>query len=111
LNLGLKAGLDVQKMVEVWGAGVGGPRLLETVSLKPWNTSEEIIEVIRGRTGRPPAIMDSDGQTPLEDFGTMYKRLAMEMAKAVGAEMPISELIDKIRDTESIYDGYSALIK
>lgn len=111
LNLGLKAGLNIAKMVEVWGAGVGGPRLLETVGLKPWNTSEEIIEVIRGRAGRPPVIMDSDGQTPLEDFGTMYKRLAMEMARAVGAEMPISELVDKLRDTQLTYDAYSTLIQ
>jgi 2-hydroxy-3-oxopropionate reductase len=111
LNLGLKAGLDAQKMVEVWGAGVGGPTLLETVGLKPWNTLNEIIEVIRGRTGRPPVIFDSDDQTPLEDFGTMYKRLAMEMAGAIGAKMPISKLIDDLRNIESTYDAYSNLIK
>jgi 3-hydroxyisobutyrate dehydrogenase-like beta-hydroxyacid dehydrogenase len=111
LNLGLKAGLDAQKMVEVWGAGVGGPLLLETVGLKPWNTSDEIIEVIRGRTGRPPVFLDSDGQTPLEDFGTMYKRLAMEMAGVVGAKMPISKLIDELRNVESTYDAYSNFIK
>jgi 3-hydroxyisobutyrate dehydrogenase-like beta-hydroxyacid dehydrogenase len=111
LNLGLKAGLDLQKMVEVWGAGVGAPQLLDNMRLKPWYSSQEIIEVMRGRAGVPPAVKVPAGQAPLEDFGTMYRRLAMEMAKAVGAEMPISQLIAELRDTESTYDAYSAAIR
>lgn len=111
LNLGLKAGLDLEKMIEVWGAGVGGPKLLDNVGIKPWYNSHEIIEVMRGRAGRAPAATVPDGQVPLEDFGTMYKRLAMEMAKAVGAEVPISQLIDELRDDESTYDAFSAAMK
>jgi len=111
LNLGLKAGLDLQKMVEVWGAGVGAPAILDTLGLKPWYSSQEIIEILRGRAGRPPPVTVPAGQTPLEDFGTMYRRLAREMAEAVGAKMPISQLTDELRDTKSTYDAYSAAIK
>jgi 2-hydroxy-3-oxopropionate reductase len=109
LNLGLKAGLDLQKMVEVWGAGVGAPRILDNLGLKPWYSSYEIAEIMRGRTRRPPVIPAN--QVPLENFGVMYTRLAREMAKAVGAKMPVSELADELRNTEATYDAFSAAMK
>jgi 3-hydroxyisobutyrate dehydrogenase len=111
LNLGLKAGLDLQKMVEVWGAGVGAPRILDTLGLKPWFTLNEITEIMRGRTGTPPVFYDVDGKTPLEDFMSMYKRLAREMAEKVEAKMPVSELVDELRDNESTYYAFTTTIR
>jgi hypothetical protein len=35
----------------------------------------------------------------------------MEMAGVVGAKMPISKLIDELRNVESTYDAYSNFIK
>ena len=110
LNLGLKAGLDMDKMVEIWGAGVGGPKMLDNLGLKPWYSSYEIAEVLRGRTPRAPAPLPP-GQVPLENLSVMYTRLAMEMAKAVGAETPISQLISELRKSESTFDAFSAAMK
>jgi 3-hydroxyisobutyrate dehydrogenase-like beta-hydroxyacid dehydrogenase len=108
LNLGLKAGLDMAKMVEVWGAGVGGPKLLETIGLKPWNTNQEIKEVLKARTGTPPVFYDVDVKTPVENFNDMYRRLAMEMALDVKANMPINNLLGELGKSESAtYDAFS----
>ncbi len=110
VNLGLKAGLDLQKIIEMLGSSATGG-ILDDMGLKPWFDTKEIIEIMRGRVVRPPVIMDSDGKTPLEDFGTMYKRLAMEMAERIGARVPVNQLIDELRDTESTYDAYYAVVK
>jgi hypothetical protein len=111
INLGLKAGLKLDKMVEVWGAGVGGPQLLDSVGLKPWNTPEEIKAVLKGRTGTMPVFYDIDGKTPVENFGDMYRRLAREMAESEGAKVPVSELTDELKNIQSAYNAFHEVLK
>ena len=97
LNVGIKAGLDVQKMIEVMSTSTGA-RSLQNVGLKGGLNLHEIIEVIKGRP------LPSNGDLMAKD-----KRLAMELAEAVGAKTPISQLIDEL-DTKLVYDAFSALI-
>lgn len=98
LNVGLKAGLDIQKMIEVMSTSTGA-RSLQNVGLKGSLNIQEIVEVIKGRP------LPSNGDLMAKD-----KRLAMELAEAVGAKTPISQLIDEL-DTKLAYDAFSALIE
>jgi 3-hydroxyisobutyrate dehydrogenase-like beta-hydroxyacid dehydrogenase len=105
LNLGLKAGLDLEKMIEVISVSTGGSwsmrfmgRLIKARRETPKGTPQSWPPVLpaEGPKGKP--------LQPLE------KRLAMEMAKKLGAEIPIGRCIDEL-DVESIYDAYSARMK
>lgn len=100
LNFGLKAGLDLQKMIEVMSVSAFG-RNLQNMGLKGGLASQQIIEIIRAPTISIP--------------GAKARRVdeldyAMEMAEAVGAKMPICRFVDEL-DAASTYEAYYALVK
>ena len=59
---------------------------------------------------KPPAIEDSSGKAPMEDLSSKDKRLALEMAEAVGANTPIVRLMEDL-ELELTYDALPALMK
>jgi 3-hydroxyisobutyrate dehydrogenase len=100
LNFGLKAGLDLQKMIEVMSVGAYG-RHIQYLGLKAGLDSQKIIEIIRAPGAKP-----AGSKAHLTD----ELDYAKEMAEAVGAKMPICRLIDEL-DAASTYDAYYALMK
>ncbi len=100
LNFGLKAGLDLQKMIDVMSTGASA-RTIQNLGLKPGMDLQKIIEVIRAPAARVPGV-SAHSEDELE--------YAKEMAEAVGAEMPICRLIDEL-DAAATYDAYYALMK
>ena len=101
LNLGLKAGLDLQKMIEVMSAGAFA-RNIQSLGLKPGLDVQKIIEIIRTPAARASWFRSSHRTDELD--------YAMEMAEAVGAKMPLCRFIDEL-DAASTYDAYYALMK
>lgn len=100
LNFGLKAGLDLQKMIEVMSVGASA-RTIQYLGLKPGQDMQKIFEIIRA-----PAAKEPDVKAQRED----ELAIAMEMAEAVGAKMPVCRFIDNL-DSASTYDAYYALMK
>jgi 3-hydroxyisobutyrate dehydrogenase len=100
LNLGLKAGLDLPKMIEVMCAGAFA-RNIQNLGLKAGMDSQKIFETI-GAPGTKPPGSQAHRMDELD-----YTR---EMAEAVGAKMPICQLIDEL-DAAGTYDSYYALMK
>jgi 3-hydroxyisobutyrate dehydrogenase len=100
LNLGLKAGLDLQKMIEVLSAGAAA-RNMQNMGLKSGLDVQKIFQIIRAPATKVP------DATAHRDSELEY---AMEMAEAVGAKMPVCRFIDEL-DAASTYDAYYALIK
>ena len=100
LNFGLKAGLDLQKMIEVMNAGPYS-RNIQSLGLKPGMDSQKLIEIIRVPGTKPPGSA-AHSTDELDD--------AREMAKAVGAKMPLCRFIDEL-DAAATYDAYFALMK
>ena len=100
LNFGLKAGLDLQKMIDVMSTGAFA-RNIQHLGLKPGMDSQKIIEMIRVPGTKPPG-SEAHSRDELDD--------AMEMAEAVGAKMPLCRFIDEL-DTASTYETYYALMK
>jgi 3-hydroxyisobutyrate dehydrogenase-like beta-hydroxyacid dehydrogenase len=99
LNLGLKAGLDLQKMVDVLCSGAAA-RSMQSLGFKVGLDLQKIFEIIRAPA---PRVSDSEARRESEiDYG-------MKMAEAVGAEMPICRLIEDL-DTSSTYDAYYTLM-
>ncbi len=100
VNLGLKAGLDLDKMVQAMSVSTGYSRMLGG-----------LIRRIRGPVPLVRAPAEAPGaKAPPEDIGTKDKRLAMEMAEEVGANMPLARFIDEL-DAESAYDAYSTAMR
>ncbi len=100
LNFGLKAGLDLQKMIDVMSVGASA-RSIQYLGLKPGLDPQKIIEAIRAPTTKIPGA-EAHQADELE--------YAKEMAEAVGAKMPICRFIDEL-DGASTYDSYYALMK
>jgi len=100
LNLGLKAGLDLQKMIEVMCAGAFA-RNIQNLGLTPGLDSEEIIKII-GVPGTKPPGSQAHSMDELD-----YTR---EIAEAVGAKLPIFNFIDEL-DAQATYDSYYAMMK
>ena len=92
LNLGLKAGLDLQKMIDVMLVGTGGSWRLQ--SLNHTYKSQKLSDV--ARAGRSTGAKD--------------RALAMDLAEKVGAKTPLLRFIDGL-DPEAAYDAYSARMK
>jgi 3-hydroxyisobutyrate dehydrogenase-like beta-hydroxyacid dehydrogenase len=98
LNLGLKAGLDLQKMIDVMLVSTGGS----------WSLKNMDYMMKSGmRMPRPAPTVDKP--VP-RNLGNKDKELAYELAEEVGANVPLSKFMDEL-DTESVYDAYSALMK
>jgi len=98
-KLGLKAGLDLHKMVEAISLSTGNSRALMGVA-RPMPFPP---------VPRPSATETPDEKAPTEDLGTKDKRLALEMAETVGAKTPIVQLMEEL-DLNSTYDAYSTLM-
>jgi 3-hydroxyisobutyrate dehydrogenase-like beta-hydroxyacid dehydrogenase len=97
LNFGLKAGLDLEKMTEVICASTGG-------SWGMWFQGQQR----KARKQRGSALqapprnkVGKNASVPLE------KRLAAEMARKVGAQLPIDEFLSNL-DIETVYADYLA---
>ena len=100
VNLGLKAGLDLQKMIEAMSVSTGNSRALGGLGRR----------MRQAPASRPPVTRAPGAKAPPEDLGSKDKRLALEMAQAVGANTPIVRFMDEL-DLESVYDAYSATMK
>lgn len=99
LNLGLKAGLDLQTMIDVMRVSTGSSWVLNNIghTLK---------------TGRrmPSPLSPPPGQVAPPPLGNKDMDLAMEMAEAVGANIPVAKFMETL-DTASAYDAISAAMR
>ncbi len=93
LNLGLKAGLDLQKMIDVIRVSTGNSLRLESLDY-----------MMKARKLRPAP------KAPRRDLGTKDRDLAIELAEKVGANIPLLRFIAEL-DAESAYDAYSAMMR
>ena len=100
VNLGLKAGLDLQKMIEAMSVSTGSSRALRGLGRR----------MPQPPAPRPPVAGAPGAKAPPESLGTKDKRLVLEMAEAVGADTPVVRFMDEL-DLESTYDAYSALMR
>jgi 2-hydroxy-3-oxopropionate reductase len=92
VNLGLKAGLDLEKMKKAMSLGTGGSRMLMGVG-RPSPFPPRVKTPAELAGGKPP-----------EDLGSKDKRLALEMADAVGAATPVVRLMEQL-DLNAVYDS------
>jgi len=95
LNLGLKAGLDLQTMIDVMQVSTGGSWVL--MNMGHMLKSGRLMP-------RPPA--PPPGQTAPRKLGNKDMDLAIEMADAVGANVPVARFMEEL-DTGKAYDAYS----
>jgi len=101
LNLGLKAGLDLQKMCEVMTVGTGGSWMVENMA-KMFKAGM--------RMAPPPSPPPTPGTQPApQRMGNKDTELAMEMADAVGAKVPVARFMDEL--DMAVYDAYSATMR
>ena len=100
LNLGLKAGLDLQKMIDVISVGASA-RAIQNMGLKPGLDLPKIFGIIRAPALKVPGVKT-------HRIGELD--YAMEMAEAAGAKMPLCRFIDEL-DMASTHDAYYALMK
>ncbi len=99
LNFGLKAGLDLQKMIDVASVSAFS-RGIQSMGLKGGLDVQDIIETIRAPM---PLLGSRRGRVNELDY-------AMEMAEEVEAKMPLFRFSDEL-DAASMYDSYYALLK
>ena len=92
LNVGLKAGLDLQKMLDVMRVSTGGS----------WRIGS--MDYMIKSPKRPAA------QARIRGVSPGSRDLGMELGEKVRANMPLLRFIVGL-DTESAYDAYSALMK
>lgn len=101
LNLGLKAGLDLQTMMEAMTVGTGGSWMLEAMASMRKSTA---------RMAPPPSPPPAPpGGKPPENIGTKDKRLAIELADEIKVDIPITRFMEEL-DT-SVYSAYSATMR
>jgi 3-hydroxyisobutyrate dehydrogenase-like beta-hydroxyacid dehydrogenase len=92
VNLGLKAGLDLEKMKKAMSLSTGNSRVLMGIGrMSPFPPPVRTPAELAG--GKPP-----------EDLGSKDKRLALEMADSVGAKTPVVRLMEQL-DLNSTYDA------
>jgi 3-hydroxyisobutyrate dehydrogenase len=93
LNLGLKAGLDLQKMIDVMRVSTGNSWRLQNLdyTLKSQKLSAAARE-------------------PRRNTGAKDRALAMDLAEKVDANTPVLRFIDGL-NMETAYDAYSARMK
>ena len=88
LNVGVKAGLDLEKMVEVMMVSTGG-----SWSLNYMDFQMKARKGVKTSVSRP---------APSKNIGLKDWTLARDYAKAVGAEIPATQFIHDL-DTQSLY--------
>lgn len=98
VNLGLKAGLDLQKMLDVMRVSTGNSWSLQNLDY-----------MVKSRTLYPAAKAPT-AKAPTKNTGAKDRKLALELAEKVGANTPLLRFIDGL-DAESAYDAYSALMR
>jgi 3-hydroxyisobutyrate dehydrogenase len=100
LNFGLKAGLDLQKMIDVASVSAFS-RGIQSLGLKGGLDMQEILETIR--VPMMPLLGATRGRVNELDY-------AMEMAETVEAKMPLFSFTNDL-DAASMYDTYYTLLK
>ncbi len=95
LDMGMKVGLDLKQIIQVMRVSTGNSRSLNTLARR-------ILEP--GPTPAPPP-KPAAGRAPVKDLGTKDNELAMEMAEAAGAEMPISRFMMQQVEADKVYDA------
>ena len=88
LNVGVKAGLDLQKMVEVMKVSTGGSWSLDYMDFQMKAKKGATISVSR--------------PSPTKNIGQKDWTLAKDFAKAVGADIPATQFIHDL-NTQSLY--------
>lgn len=100
LNLGVKAGLDLDKMVDVLSVSTGGT----------WALQNQAYMKKKGIKMPPmprPAAAPGAGAQPQGARRMPFElEMAWQLAEEVGAEMPICKFIDEL-DTASVYKAYT----
>jgi 3-hydroxyisobutyrate dehydrogenase len=95
LNLGRKAGLDLEKMKKAMSLSTGNSRALMGVGRPSPFPQPPKLPTARS-TDQPP-----------EDLGTKDKRLALELADEVGAQTPVVRLMEQL-DLKIVYSAIPA---
>jgi 3-hydroxyisobutyrate dehydrogenase len=100
LNLGLKVGLDLRKMIDVMSVSAGS-RVIQNMGFNAGLDERQIMEALRIPVARASSkeVRHKDEL----DYG-------MEMADEAGVEMPVCRFIDDL-DAGSVYDEYLSLQK
>ncbi len=98
VNLGLKAGLDLQRMLDVLRVGTGNSWSLENLNYR-----------VKSRKLHPAAEAPAP-KPPRGDHGPKDRKLALELAEKVGANTPLLRFVDGL-DAESAYEAYTALMR
>jgi 2-hydroxy-3-oxopropionate reductase len=92
VNLGIKAGLDLEKMKKAMSLSTGNSRVLMGIG-RPSPFPPPVKTPAERAGGKPP-----------EDLGSKDKRLALEMADDVGAKTPVVRLMEQL-DLNSTYNA------
>jgi 3-hydroxyisobutyrate dehydrogenase-like beta-hydroxyacid dehydrogenase len=100
LNLGLRLGLDLRKMIDVMSVNAGA-QVIQKMGFKAGLDEKQILEALRIPVSRASGreVRHKDEL----DYG-------MEMADEVGVEMPVCRFIDEL-NAGSVYDEYLSLQK
>ena len=101
LNVGLIAGLDLQKMMEAMSVGTGGSWMLETMASMRKSAAR-----MAPSPSPPPA--PPGGKAP-EGIGEKDMRLAIELADEIKADIPITRFMQEL-DT-SVFREYADAMK
>lgn len=94
LNIGVKAGLDLRTMVEALSLGLGSTRGLQN-----------LVETLKAAA--------VNNQAPRPPVGTMRTRdrtLALDLAKEVGAAVPVADCIKNL-PADGLYAAYDAAMR
>ena len=101
LNVGLIAGLDLQKMMEAMSVGTGGSWMLEAMASMRKSAA---------RMAPPPSPPPAPpGGKALEGIGEKDMRLAIELADEIKADIPITRFMQEL-DT-SVFRAYADAMK
>jgi 3-hydroxyisobutyrate dehydrogenase-like beta-hydroxyacid dehydrogenase len=96
LNMGVKAGLDLKTMVEALSTGLGSTRGLQNMA--------EMLQSRQSAAGK--FSLQKPKAPPQGKRGIRDQVLALELAQAVGAKMPVAQFINQLED-ESLYADYT----
>ena len=95
LNLGIMAGLDLAQLIEAMRVSTGSSRSLGTISR---------------RLSQPaPRLTVPEAKAPRQDLRSKDRELALEMAEAVAANVPLARIMAELEEA-SPYSALSALI-
>ena len=95
LNLGIMAGLDLAQLIEAMRVSTGSSRSLGTISR---------------RVSQPaPRLTVPEAKAPRQDLRSKDRELALEMAEAVAANVPLARIMAELEEA-SPYSALSALI-